>query len=292
MSPEVTPLRQARPWADLVVHVLAHVQGLARFPSGLWNPAYVREVERRLGSASERTLAEDTQVLAQAVTDHEMLSRLHWLACLFRGLDAARGVATTDLSELSRAEVDMPAALAGVLQLGPIAEVLRAAALLEAEHWERLPLPQWDMSALEAHLLAATRLSPRLGSMVLHLSASLGLRGRVMGNEIWLGVPEADAEPSVEHVAMQAAHEATVSEVAALQREAPVSAVGQHEAEPLREREVEHVALLLLSRRARRQGQSEAHARWLSHLAGLPPLSIDALRPAARAALTQLESQD
>jgi hypothetical protein len=78
-------------------------------------------------------------------------------------------------------------------------------------------------------------------------------RGRAWGDELWVGHPAAEVAPSVEHAAWQAAHEATVVEVA-------------RELEDLSERDVEGEAVVRLTRRAAEAGEGAGHAAWLEAL--------------------------
>lgn len=269
-------LKLSRPWADLVLHVLAHVQSLSRFPAGLWDPAYAAFVAGAAGPACERALGQDVDVLGRAIGSHEQLARLHLLACLFETPEQALASAAMDLAQLTAQQVAEPRVLAALAECGPVAEVLRAAAMLEVDAWRSLPDAAFPETETSDAFDAMRGLAPRLGDFRLCVSRALGLRGRVLAGEIWLGIPGVPGGPTTEHVAWQAAHEACVAEVAERARAV------------LGEREVEHVALVLLSERARGAQRASAHRSWLSTMTGLPPLTEHALTPPAREILQRL----
>lgn len=269
-------LRQSRPWADLVLHVLAHVQSLSRFPAALWDPAYAAFVAGATGPACERALGQDVEVLGRVIGSHEQLARLHLLACLFETPEQALASATIDLAQLTAQEGAEPRVLAALAECGPVAEVLRSAALLEVDAWRSLPDAAFPEAETSDAFDAMRGLAPRLGEFRLCVSRALGFRGRVLAGEIWLGIPGVPGGPTAAHVAWQGAHEACVAEVAERARAV------------LGEREVEHVALVLLSDRARFAERVSAHQNWLSTMSGLPPLAAHALTPAAREILEQL----
>ncbi len=257
---------------------MAHVQPLARFPAGLWEPGYVRFVAEAAGPVEQRALAEDIAVLGQSVDSHEALAKLHLLACLFESPEQAQACIATDLSKLSASDVAAPRLISTVAACGPVAEVLRTAALLEEETWRALPKGSFSVTELERELLAVGRLTPRLESFKLFVSRPLGFRGRVLGPEIWIGVPGLFDGPSARHVAWQAGHEATVAEVA------------QRAKGRISERSVEHVALILLKERAAAAQCAVSHREWLEVLSGVPELTRTALGDDARQILETLGS--
>ena len=103
------------------------------------------------------------------------------------------------------------------------------------------------------------------------MTRSLGRRGRLRGREIWIGAPFPGGGPDLDHLAFQAAHEATVGELIALEG-APAGD----------DRPLEAAALVLLKRRAERVGLGEAHARWLAHFGAMPAVELSALTPSFR----------
>ncbi len=271
-------LRVEHPWADLVLHVLAHIRDLARFPSGLWEPGYVQFVADVAGPVEERALADDVFVLGQSVDSHQALAKLHLLACLFDTPEQALRCIAKDLADLTASDVAAPRLIGAVAACGPAAEVLRTAALLEEEVWRALPDETFDASQLESELVAVRQLAPLLESFELFVSRPLGFRGRVFGSEIWVGVPGPTNEPSAPHVAWQAGHEATVAEVA------------RYADQLLDERTIEHVALILFAERAAAGRCAASHRTWLEALSGVPELSRKVLGSDARRVLDTLAS--
>lgn len=256
-------------WGDLVHHVLAHVAGSSGLAASVHDRRYVAYCERRLGSAAERPLGEDAEALARLAPTHAELARASLLAWLFRDVGHARAAGARALGELSPNEVSEPVLLAP-LRSSPAAELLWCACLLEHEVHARLPALTPDRSAIERGLRHARAVAPGLGECDVRLVRSLCLRGRVRGDCIWVGVPDAELGVSIEHVLWQASHEATVRE---LGRRALGAA----------ERAVEHAAVVLLAERAERAGRAEEHGRWLAHFgSNAPPLGRGALSPAAR----------
>lgn len=258
-----------RPFAELVFHILAHVDQTRSLPASLYDPRYVARVAEELGPATERALADDAAVLGRWVTDHLQLGRLGLLAALHRNLSDALTAATTELSALGPehgAERRVVSALAG---LEPVAELLRCAAWLEHDAWATLSRGELLADELVVELGRVARAAPALPGRPLILLSSLGLRGRALLGEIWIGEPTSALHPSPLHAAWQAAHEATVVELGALGAEVGCS-----------EREIERGALVLLHRRARAAGLEREHAQWL---AALHP----ACAPVARGALPE-----
>jgi hypothetical protein len=234
-------------WAELVFHVLAHVRGTAGLAPSLYDAEYIAQCEAVLGPASERVLGEDATVLANAMPTHGLLAVGQLLAWLFASPERAAQCADRDLAALAPADVDRPEFLHHLAALGAPVELLRAAALLEQPSHARLPPPQLDFEKLSETLRRVEPLAPLLGGMRVSVSRALRLRGRVVGDELWVGLA-----PSIEHMGWQAAHEATVSEV--MERGATIS----HDA-------VERRAVALLRERAERAGQGGSHRRWLLH---------------------------
>lgn len=248
-------------WADLVFHVLAHVPGTRQFASSLDDAPYRAFCEQHLGPAAARSLGEDTRLLSQLLTSHELLARVQWLAFLFDDVAAARRSAARDLAELRDrdAGVSTPArrslcseGFAGS-PLESAAELLRAAAELEAPHHSRLPAATLDPAALSAAVSRAAAAAPCLKSLRIRCLRSLARRGRVAAPDLYVGVPDELLGVTHAGTAVQAAHEATVVEVAEAAAERGAA---------LGERAVEQVAVVLLAERARRSPIAEDHERW------------------------------
>lgn len=261
-----------RSWPELVFHVLAHVQVTAHLPSSAYDPAYVRWAREALGPPEERPLAEDVSVLGVALGDHEALAAVQLVAWLYDDFEMARSAATRELSELSDDEVTRADVLAALKRVGPPAELLRCAALLEDGLLEHA-LPPLDEGALAGALERVAVAAPTLSRHRIVPLRSLRLRGRARGADIFVGWPCEALSLEVDHVAWQAAHEATVAEVGARALGAP----------PIGERGVETVAVVALASRARERGLTDEHERWLSHLLGPPPTAVAALSEEERA---------
>ena len=242
VDPRHSPLLLGPTWPDLVFHVLAHVS-VPAFPANLFSAEYTRYVAAAAGPVAARPLGEGAAALAASVHTHAEWARLQHVAWLFSDLEQARTAALTDLSELSRE-------LTPVL---PAAELLRASALLEAEVHAALPTLAWDRAALSLELARASSCAPRLASAAVHVAPALTHHGRVVGARIWIGAPAEQLAVSVEHAALQAAHEATVLEVS--------EAVAQRGLQ-MPEREREAVAVVVFAERAAAQHRAEAHAVW------------------------------
>lgn len=238
-------------WAEAVFHVLAHARATAQLAASAYDPDYIALIAGHLGPAEDRPLAEDAAVLGRMLASHEALVAAQRLAWLFRAPERAAAVAGRDLVALGPEDVDAPALLRSVQQAGDAAEILRAAAELEAPLLARLPPPGIDLGDLAAALAEVAPAAPRLAISAVGALRPLGRRGRVLDREIWVGVAP------IEHLAWQAAHEATVAEVAEALRargEAPAHARAEGE------------ALALLEGRARAAGLTAAHRAWRAHL--------------------------
>lgn len=270
-----TPTVTARApcWAEALFHVLAHVPAGA-LPSSLHAPSYVRFAADALGPPSARSLGEDVLALSAIARDHARYASLQALAWLWDGLPRALACAERDLDALSPAEVDAPELL-DRLRSDPATELLRCAVLLESQWFLRLPRADCDRDALLAALAMLVPYAPRLAYARVSVLRPLTHHGRVYRDAIWVGLPSADV--SLAHVAMQAAHEATVRELA-------------DAAPSLGEREREAVALVLLHCRVHNSAQASAHRAWCEHWRITPPaLDLASLTPRGLAALETLE---
>ncbi len=244
-------VERASLWTECVFHVLAHVEarGLA---ASCFNRVWVERAALELGLAATRPLGEDTRVIAAAAGTHDVLASVQALAWVFDSADAARSVADRELAALESDDVASLGALSIARSAGPIAEVLRAATELELPLLERLePVSDEQLAGLAEAMAAVVPAAPSLPRFETVAARPLGLRGRTFGVSIAIGVPGIGC-PDAEHAAWQAAHEATVNELAAL-RDAGFL-------------ELERRAIALLRSRARAAGLAEAHARWLARL--------------------------
>ncbi len=243
-----------RSWPELVMHVLAHVPSEAA--ASVYDARYVAYAQERLGPAGERPLGEDAAVLSRTLASHQALAQAQIVAWLFDEVADAVALADVDIGALPPAAVCRPWLLPMAMAAGPAAELLRCAALLEQEALEALGPVRYPREALAAALEEVAPAAPRLARMDLLALRALRLRGRVLGDEIWVGAPCEALGLGAEHAAWQAAHEATVAEIAA---EGGAS-----------ERGVERIALCLLAARARAASLEQPHAAWLRHLAEAP----------------------
>jgi hypothetical protein len=252
--------------------VLAHVRSSQ--PSSVYEPRWVAFVAAH--ARGEGTLQEDVAALESAAMTHDALAEVQLLAWLFESAARTARLVDRPLSELLPHEVDAPALLPQLLRSRslPVIEVLRAAAELEAEAYARLPPP--NALPFEEALARVARAAPFLGRCTVEHVRPLMLRGRVFGRRIWVGTPCASLGPSAEHVAWQAAHEATVTEVTVR-----ASALGL----PPAYLPVERCALHLLQARAAKARLGEDHARWLAHFGRLPAFDRASIDEAYRALL-------
>lgn len=249
-------MRARSTWAEAVFHVLAHVRATAHLAPSAYNPSYVTEAARALGRAEDRLLAADAARIGALAATFEQMADVEQLAWLFDSPGRARACVDRDLADLRASDVDHPRFLPAVLRAGAAAEILRAAAEIEAPLCTKLPPLALDERALDQALSEATVLAPLLASSTVGVVRALGIRGRVVAGEdgdtaprIWVG-----AAPT-EHMAFQAAHEATVWEVGCEAAKAGIPWI--HE-------DVERAAIRRLRARAEAQGKREAHQRWLS----------------------------
>jgi hypothetical protein len=257
-------------WPELVLHVLAHLECTAHLPSSLYDPHYVVQARRQLGPPEARALDRDLAILAEMLDTHERLSQVQQLVLLHQSLESALEASTLELASLgARSGADLQLRDRLLRDCPVAAELLRCAALLEAETFVQWPLPERDpiQSQLDRAMPDFWSVAPWLRRVRVRPLRVLGYRGRAFPDEIWVGIPARDMSPalvhdspheakrpSLAHVSCQAAHEATVLEVA--QR-----ATADHV--NISEREVEQVAVALLSRRAQSSKLASIHVEWL-----------------------------
>jgi len=263
-------------WAELVFHVLAHVR--SGVPAAVFDPTWTAFVARH--TTGERTIDEDAGLIASVATTHDALAEVQLLAWLFEGAGRTAAVADRPLDALRPADVDAPELLPVLVasRYRAAIEVLRAAAELEVGVVAALPPAEHDPRAMDAAFARVSAAAPELlGCRIEHVRP-LMLRGRARGRRIWVGVPCARLGPTVEHVAWQAAHEATVVEIAERARARGLS---------VRYLPLEQSALFVLRARAERCGLGAAHAAWLGHFSALPSLERAAIEPAFVALIDQ-----
>jgi hypothetical protein len=238
------------PWAEAVFHVLAHVGATAALPSSLHNTEWIDYAARRVGVAETRSLGEDAAVLGKTLNTDRSLAQAQLLAWLFESMDRVHAVQRRSLVDLDPSDVDRPAVLESLRVSNSAAvEVLRAAAELEVDRLADIAVEPIDGPKLESTLDRLVPVAPELARCTVGLARPLGIRGRLYDHIIWVGVPNDALGVSVEHVSMQAAHEATVCEVVGDGFSGYVA--------------VEREAVRRLTERAREHGLSEMHQRWL-----------------------------
>jgi hypothetical protein len=247
-------------WAELVLHVLAHLDSTSELPSSLHSEEYSRAAAQHLGPVSKRAIAEDIGLLSSQLTTHEQLIPLQLVARLHPSLAAARRTQHLELTALV-ADGDSDLTIRDYLLTEcPVpAELLRCAALLEAPHFANWPLPDLTtrQQKLERVLPVFWVVAPWLRYLQVCMLRVLGLRGRAWPDAIWIGIPDNGQRPSWGHVLWQACHEATVLEVA--------DRAYRNQSE-LGERSVERLAVALLSRRAANARLRSGHTSWLSRV--------------------------
>lgn len=242
--------RLVNPWAEAVLHVLAHVRATAAQPSSLHDDQWIDYAARMLGAAGSRSLAEDAAVLGASLLTDRALSRAQLLAWLFESKDRVKAAQDRDLVDLRGSDVDRPEVLEALRASKDAAvEVLRAAAELEMDQLADLAVEPFDEASLVSVLARMPLVAPALDRCTVGLARPLGIRGRLYDRTIWIGVPSDAMGVTIEHVGMQAAHEATVCEV-----------IGDGFCGYLA---VEREAVRRLTLRARAHGLSEMHRRWL-----------------------------
>jgi hypothetical protein len=235
-----------------VLHILAHLETTAHLPSSLYDPGYVALARRHLGDPAERALGADIEALSTHLVSHEGLIAIQPLLRLHPSLAAGLRGSQRSLLELDDDPGTNRAVRDALVEKAPLcAELLRCAALLEAETFVRWPLPDLTDVArrIRDALPAFWGVSPQLRCLPIRTFLALGMRGRAWPDEIWVGIPVESGEPSLEHVLWQAAHEATVLEVA--------------QRTPLGERHIERLAVALMSQRATRSNMRPSYEQWL-----------------------------
>ncbi len=251
-----------RRYAELVLHVLGHV-GLPE-PGSLYEPEYVTWCAERLGQVQGRELGEDARLLSELLAPLDLRLRVQLLALLFEGdSDAARaGLVDLDAFEDQGVRGYDPAVWRQLLPSRTQVEVLRVACEVERVHLARISPPNPE-PALDRYLVEITEVAPMLARLPVRQLRPLWRRGRLMQQEIWVGVAKEGEGPGFEHVAWQAAHEATLRELSLLWR----STEGY-------DFELECASLALIGERARRSRHGEAQLRWWGALGGDLPRGI------------------
>lgn len=254
-------------------------------PASLYHPNYIDFCRRHLGHESERALGEDIQALARLLPTHDALAKVQVLSWLFDSVDASVKSEHLEFNELA----DFDGVRSGPLSIlrgtdVTTLELLRCSVALEREAWACLPsFDPHPTGGLATHLQELAPFAPMLKKATVKLSRALGHRGRALGSTIFVGLPRdpfGDAWSSTEeHIALQAAHEATVLELIRKVR--------------LPFFELEHAALTVLRTRIAGSPWGASHRRWLlshdlSAFGGVEGLVLEQLSSPARRAAQEL----
>jgi hypothetical protein len=243
-------------WAEVVLHVLAHLPETGSLPSSLYSSEYVKAASAALGDAQLRQLGSDIPVLSNCLCSHGRLAAVQLLTRLHPNIEEAAKHAHLGLRELVNTSVADCETIESLVGLETEAELLRCAALLEAPHWQSWPMPPTEELAgqVASRLPRLFPVAPVLEQTTIRFLRVLGRRGRAWPDEIWIGAPAPKDEEALVCALWQAAHEAVVLETFERVR---LESLG------LGEREVEGLSVARLARRAARQGLGAEHQRWL-----------------------------
>ncbi|MCB9590246.1 MAG: hypothetical protein H6718_32845 [Polyangiaceae bacterium] len=254
-----------RPYAELVLHVLAHVP--LPEPGSLHEPAYAAFCAQRLGPSAGRELGEDVALLSQLLAPLDVRLEIQRLPLLFANSQDALRFALVDLHAFPDQGVRCfdEVVWRQLIPQRSVVEVLRMACEVERVHLEHLSPPR-NSRALRRYLAELCPVAPALQGLEVCELRPLWRRGRLMGKQVWVGAAQPDEGPGLEHVAWQACHEATVWELSSRWRSG--AAYDAH---------LERSAIALLAERASRAGFSEAHLEWFEHLGGELPRGIEEL---------------
>lgn len=260
-------LSLAGAYADLVYHVLAHVQVLG--PSSLHDERYLAWSRASLESPARRPAENDARALGVRYARAPGADLVHALPALHASVAGFCASATKALHELLPADVADAELLRALLEMDrPLVEILRCAMALSARAYARahagLVEPELRFAAeVVAPLLGeATGVMPALRHFSVELSHPLGPRGRVFGRRILVGAPVSWCDLPPPHPVLQAMHECAV---ACAERElrsggsAPLSAVA-HVASEWR-------ALCAVEQLIQSSSWQEWHVAWRAGLA-------------------------
>ncbi|MFO0552434.1 MAG: hypothetical protein U0271_28860 [Polyangiaceae bacterium] len=197
------PLATASRVAELVFHGLAMIPVTTTSSApvraaSLFDERYCAFVRAHLPVDARAPFEDDAALLAQLFEDVRVAHGIGWMAALHLELDALLATARSTLAELVPAQVSSPLALGALASLpeAPV-ELFRAAILLAAPAFDAafdLVFGE-HLSALEHEVTECARaVGPRILDGV-RLSATLGLHGRVLANEIYVGATALPGEP-------------------------------------------------------------------------------------------------
>lgn len=225
-------LRAASDHADLTFHALAFVPpridapGLVRAAS-LHRPAWIHLATERLPPEAVAPIAHDAPLIGTLTTTAEIAIALQRLAFLHDTIASFLATVRHALADLGPADVARPADLAEI-QAVPAApvEILRAALALSARAFEAAhigglrPFAAQVLDALTPRWEALVAQLPGLAALDLHVSATLGPRGRLVQDTVLVGTTTMpwDGAPDIATPLALAAHEASVHAAGAVLR--------------------------------------------------------------------------
>lgn len=235
----VRVLRAAADHADLTFHALAFVPPRVDAPTlvraaSLHRPAWIRLATERLPPGAVTPIARDAPLVGALTTTAEIAIAIQRLAFLHGTIAAFLATARHALADLRPEDVSRPEDLAEIQAAPPApVEIFRAALALSARAFSAAhtglfhPFAERVIEALAPRWEALAAELPGLAAIDLHVSATLGPRGRLLEDTVlvgtettpWDGGPIDTATP----IAL-AAHEASVRAASVVLRERAVPA--------------------------------------------------------------------
>jgi hypothetical protein len=251
----------AEGYAQLVAHVLAHVDLGRERPGNMYDPRYVAWSRTQLDPATQAMLEHDAALIGARWRARPGLDLLHEQVTLHADRASFRRTAGRSLAQLDPSEVAAPDLLARMLAspADPVIELLHAClALLDEPLADVLrscaPALERARAEVEVELDRLRPVLPALGQV--ELAWAMGRHGRVFGSggalRVSIGAPAAWNGLSPARQALLAAHEQLVAS------SAEPEYLGQ-----------EWFALTELSRRMATLDDAAlraAHAAWLAEL--------------------------
>ncbi len=226
-------LRAASDHADLAFHALAFVPPRVDAPelvraTSLHRPAWIHLATERLPPEAVMPIAHDAPLVGALTTTAEIAIALQRLACLHDTIGSFLATVRRAVADLGAADVARPADLAEIqaVPAAPI-EILRAALALSARAFEAAhvqvlrPFAGEVLAALTPRWEALVAQLPSLATLDLHVSATLGPRGRLVNDTALVGtttMPWDGGPPDTATPLALAAHEASVRAAGAVLR--------------------------------------------------------------------------
>lgn len=232
-------IRAAGSHADLTFHALAFVPPRAGAPAlvhaaSLHRPAWIHLASERMPQDAVAPIAHDAPLVGTLTTTAEIAIALQRLALLHASIGSFLATVRRALAELGPADVERPGDLAEI-QRAPAApvEILRGAMALSARAFEGvhtaalLPFAGRVIDALRPRWEALVAELPGLAPIEVHVSSTLGPRGRLTGDTVLAGtttMPWDAGAPDTSTPLALAAHEASVRAAGAVLRERAIAA--------------------------------------------------------------------